>query len=434
MPAARSFSHRWLLLLVLLSLLTLTTPVYAATFTVNSTGDASDASAGNGVCLTSGGVCTLRAAIEEANGLAGDDIINFSGVTLVNIGTELAITSNITINGTSVTVDNTGTGRVFLMTNATVFINGMRITGGDSAGNGGGGIRISGGSLTLQSGAVVTGNTAGGGGGGGVYALSSAQVTITGSGTQISGNTDAGNGAGLNLQGGSDAFLLNGAVISGNNGPNSGGGVAVAGTGSTFTVDNATVSGNTAEFSAGISGFSGGSVTLQNGAVISGNNATVGSGGGVTMSGGGSLTVSDTRFESNTAAADGDAIRYSSAANASITRSCFTNNGDTAISNINTAIIVAPGAGNIADANWWGTSWGPRIAGVTGSRYSNGDSITGNGTNGGSNRVDVGWISGGDEDQIPPTGAWLTSPPTINGVTCQVCSAASSLGHGRTCS
>ena len=33
----------------------------AATFTVDSTGNSSDSSIGNGVCRTSGGVCTLRA-------------------------------------------------------------------------------------------------------------------------------------------------------------------------------------------------------------------------------------------------------------------------------------------------------------------------------------------------------------------------------------
>ena len=52
----------------------------AATLTVNSTGDASDLTAGNGVCetATGNGVCTLRAAIEEANALGGADTIGFN--------------------------------------------------------------------------------------------------------------------------------------------------------------------------------------------------------------------------------------------------------------------------------------------------------------------------------------------------------------------
>ena len=42
-----------------------------ATFVVNSTGDATDVSRGDGNCPTSAGVCTLRAAIQEANAHAG---------------------------------------------------------------------------------------------------------------------------------------------------------------------------------------------------------------------------------------------------------------------------------------------------------------------------------------------------------------------------
>ncbi len=52
--------------------------VSGATFTVNSTGDAVDANKGDGICAASDGTCTLRAAIEEANYLAGADTITFS--------------------------------------------------------------------------------------------------------------------------------------------------------------------------------------------------------------------------------------------------------------------------------------------------------------------------------------------------------------------
>ena len=46
---------------------------------VNSTGDGSDAIPGNGFCATSGGVCTLRAAIEESNATAAiHEIIRFN--------------------------------------------------------------------------------------------------------------------------------------------------------------------------------------------------------------------------------------------------------------------------------------------------------------------------------------------------------------------
>ncbi|MCB0188233.1 MAG: CSLREA domain-containing protein, partial [Caldilineaceae bacterium] len=49
----------------------------AVTLVVNDVGDESDANAGDGECATAGAVCTLRAALEEANALAGAEVINF---------------------------------------------------------------------------------------------------------------------------------------------------------------------------------------------------------------------------------------------------------------------------------------------------------------------------------------------------------------------
>ncbi len=57
-------------LLALAALLTGPAPLaHAATFTVNSTGNGADSDPGDGVCETASGngVCTLRAAIQEAN-------------------------------------------------------------------------------------------------------------------------------------------------------------------------------------------------------------------------------------------------------------------------------------------------------------------------------------------------------------------------------
>lgn len=47
----------------------------AATFTVDSLADEQDAAAGDGACVTASGACTLRAAVMEANALAGADEI-----------------------------------------------------------------------------------------------------------------------------------------------------------------------------------------------------------------------------------------------------------------------------------------------------------------------------------------------------------------------
>lgn len=81
-----------------------------ATFVVASTGNQADANAGDGICAStvgSGSLCTLRAAIQEANALAGTDTINFSLApsTRINLTTALpAITQPAVIDGTTATV------------------------------------------------------------------------------------------------------------------------------------------------------------------------------------------------------------------------------------------------------------------------------------------------------------------------------------------
>src|SRR5437764_4112207 len=88
--------------LVSLSLLLARPPVVnaATTWTVNSTGDAGDANLNDGICDSqpSIGVCTLRAAIQQA---ASGDTINFvAGLTTINLTNgELLINKSLTING-----------------------------------------------------------------------------------------------------------------------------------------------------------------------------------------------------------------------------------------------------------------------------------------------------------------------------------------------
>src|SRR3990172_1659410 len=68
-PGGRSPPGRWgtaFFLILAVFLFFPSGPSQAATFTVNSTTDGVDSNPGNGVCATAGGVCTLRAAIQEA--------------------------------------------------------------------------------------------------------------------------------------------------------------------------------------------------------------------------------------------------------------------------------------------------------------------------------------------------------------------------------
>src|SRR5580765_1912328 len=73
----------------------------AATFTVNSPFDAADANPGDAMCETApgNGICTLRAAIEEANtlGAGNDTIILPPNIYLLTLANELTITGDLTI-------------------------------------------------------------------------------------------------------------------------------------------------------------------------------------------------------------------------------------------------------------------------------------------------------------------------------------------------
>src|SRR5262249_49239067 len=74
----------------------------AATFAVNSIVDKHDAHPGDGVCETAAGngVCTLRAAVEEANGLPGADAVVVPAIPdYVLLLGELDITDDVTIAG-----------------------------------------------------------------------------------------------------------------------------------------------------------------------------------------------------------------------------------------------------------------------------------------------------------------------------------------------
>src|SRR5438445_12468608 len=70
-----------------------------STFVVNSAGDAHDANLGDGICETSTpGICTLRAAVEEANHSIVDTIEIPALTVTLSLG-ELDISTQISISG-----------------------------------------------------------------------------------------------------------------------------------------------------------------------------------------------------------------------------------------------------------------------------------------------------------------------------------------------
>ncbi|HUG75831.1 MAG TPA: choice-of-anchor Q domain-containing protein [Acidimicrobiia bacterium] len=99
----------------------------AATFNVDSIADEVDAIAGNGVCATAGGACTLRAAVMEANALFGDDAIQVPAGTYVltippdsggDADGDLDVTDNLTVTGAGTadtTIDASAMNRMFLV-------------------------------------------------------------------------------------------------------------------------------------------------------------------------------------------------------------------------------------------------------------------------------------------------------------------------------
>lgn len=84
-------------------LCTCSTLLTAQTFTVNTHTDTPDASAGDGFCDDGTGVCTLRAALQEANATAGSGAITiqFSGSMTITPATALPTLSrqNVSIDG-----------------------------------------------------------------------------------------------------------------------------------------------------------------------------------------------------------------------------------------------------------------------------------------------------------------------------------------------
>jgi CSLREA domain-containing protein len=143
------------------------------TFTVNSNGDQADPDVGDDICDVGGGVCTLRAAIQEANANSPEpgDTINFDpSVTgqIVLTGTLPVITDGLTINGPGadeLAIDGDNTYRVLTaQSGTTTAISGLTIRGGQAPVTGGGtaanagGIR-SDGDMTLNR-VVVTDNHA----------------------------------------------------------------------------------------------------------------------------------------------------------------------------------------------------------------------------------------------------------------------------------
>lgn len=266
-----------------------------AAFTVNSTADAVDVAPGNGVCATVTNACTLRAAIQEANALAGDDIISLPAgtytLTLAGAGEnaaatgDLDINSNITLNGAGAaitTINGNWADRVLHVTGAfKMNISGVTITHGNGSG---GGIRNDGGALTITDSAISDNNSGTDGGG----ILSSGTLELIHS--TIFDNNAGADAGGISSSG---VLTITHSTFDSNNAGADGGGMfnsgKVAVVASTFSDNNTRTNGGAI--------FSSGTLTVA-GSTFSTNNAS--NGGGI-YSGGGAVTVATSAFSGNTA-------------------------------------------------------------------------------------------------------------------------------------
>ena len=220
----------------------------AATLTVDSNADQHDKTPGDGLCYTVNQVCTLRAAIEEANAFPGADTIEFAAAfyapnaprTIALSLNELLVSSNLTINGPGarqLTVDGAQKDRVMRFVSLpgnpknTVIVSGLTMQNGKPAAQSssdGGGVYVDRTNLTLKA-VTVRNNKAhwtiagqpGKSAGGGIFSYMS-QLTIVDS--TISHNEAYQQGGGINSRDGDGLFIYN-STISLNSAMMGGGGI-----------------------------------------------------------------------------------------------------------------------------------------------------------------------------------------------------------------
>lgn len=290
-------------------------PLRSTTILVNSTADATDVLPGDGICETAAGngVCTLRAAIQEANALTGTDEITLPAglynLTLAGssedgaLSGDLDVTDSLILNGSgqaSTVVDGNGLDRVFHIHSAiSVTLNGLTMQHGRNsvfASAGGGLLNSPNATLTLES-VLLYDNFSISWGGGihnqGVLTLTDSQV--------ISNTADFGSGGGLYNDTGATLNVLR-SYIGENSAGHSGGGLYTNFNAGPTTMSESTVAGNNSGFGGGIMGEGGSTLSILN-STISGNQANMG--GGLGNDGGNIITLVNSTVTGNQASLGG---------------------------------------------------------------------------------------------------------------------------------
>jgi len=266
---------------------------------VNSTVDLSDDNPGDGICHATNNFCTLRAAVVEANALAGSHAVVLQpNATFVlataGVDEDAGVTGDLDLTGTtavlgqSATINGSALDRVMHVVGSTVSITKLTMTNGNVNGTavaGAGALFNQGGVLNAVD-VVLTNST--GNLGGGLGAIGGSTVLNRG---QLTGNTASAGGGAVAF----GTVVLDAVTVSGNAATTLGGGLA-AGAGGALTVRSATVSGNTSPLGGGLGSAVGSTVTITK-STFTANSAV--QGGGVVTNG--VVNFTDTRITGNTA-------------------------------------------------------------------------------------------------------------------------------------
>lgn len=291
------------LLANLVAVLLISNTAYAkpsVVFIVDDTTDLIDNNLADGICHTTAGTCTLRAAIMQANALGGTHTINLpAGVYTLTISGanedyavtgDLDIRSDLIINGVGATatiVNGSQLDRVFeVFSPAQAIISGVTIRNGNATD--GGGIKNHG-TLWITD-TIITGNSAIVGGGvsnNGVMKITNSTIENN------SANGDYANCGGIANTGSLEAAHT---IVRVNRTSNGGGGICNAAS-ATSDLQTLTVISNTARYGAGIFNSKNATLTVSY-SLISGNVAQS-SGGGIST--GGHLVLWNTTLSGNLA-------------------------------------------------------------------------------------------------------------------------------------
>lgn len=172
-------------LLLAAVLLLFAAPARAVEFTVTTGADDADQTTADEVCKAASGECTLRAALEQANALAGpDDVTVPKGTYVLTVAAPLTITSAVTVTGPGAVVDAGGDSGALYLAGSAATVTGLTFTGAGTApaviaSNGddvldgvtirgntytgvgnvfGGGLLVNGTSILRLTGSAITGN------------------------------------------------------------------------------------------------------------------------------------------------------------------------------------------------------------------------------------------------------------------------------------